>query len=103
MAARSGQDGATSGKNANATKKREEAQGVIDVYDSLGDPGRKAAFLKDFEMNGAGKGKDALKFAANFKKTVETDKAGQVSVVDNYCTGPLRLPPLFAFLVKFQI
>ena len=37
---------------------REEAQGFIDAYDSLGDPERKAAFLKDFETNGGGKGKD---------------------------------------------
>ena len=88
--------GRVNGKNE---ARREEAQGVLDVYESLGDPERKAEFLRDFETNGGGKGKDALKFAATFKKTAESDKTVDVSVVDNYCTGPLRLPFCFLLLL----
>ena len=78
--------------NGKDEDKKAEAQGVMDVYESLGDPSRKAEFLKDFEASGAGKGKDALKFAATFTKKFETDKKEKVSSVDNYCTGPLTLP-----------
>ena len=81
--------------NGKDETRRDEAQGVLEVYESLGGSVSKADFLRDFEINGGGKGKDALKFAATFKKTAESDKTVNVSVVDNYCTGPLRLPFCF--------
>ena len=43
--------GRVNGKNE---ARREEAHGVLDVYESLGDPDRNAEFLRDFETNGGG-------------------------------------------------
>ena len=43
-------------------------------------------FLKNFEENGNGKGKDALKFVSKFRKSLAFDDTTILAKVDDYYT-----------------
>ena len=49
-------------------EEREEAQRALTKYDMLTDHGDRMRFLKNFEENGGGTGKDSMKFVSKFQK-----------------------------------
>ena len=52
-------------------EEKEEAERALAKYDVLTDYADRQRFLKNFEDNGNGHGKDALKFVSKFKKASE--------------------------------
>ena len=54
--------------------RKDECQQALDIYRSLADHSERAAFLKDFESNGAGKTPGALKFALRYTKELKSTK-----------------------------
>ena len=70
-----------------ATKEeKEEAVSALAKYDLLTDYADRERFLKDFEENGSGGGKDSLKFASNFKKSLEVNDTTELLQVEGYYT-----------------
>ena len=65
---------------------REEALAALAKYDLLVDPTERQRFLKDFEENGSGHGKDSLKFASSFQKALEYHDDVVLGQVENYFT-----------------
>ena len=70
------------------SERRDECQQALDIYRSLADHSERAAFLKDFESNGAGKTPGALKFALRYTKELKSTKEAEVAAVENWITRP---------------
>ena len=64
----------------------EEAERALYAYELLTDHHDRQRFLVNFEENGNGKGKDALKFASKFKKSLAFDDTTILAKVEDYYT-----------------
>ena len=73
----------------NEDKKRDAAE-AIKIYRSLADPADRVSFLKEFELNGNGKGPSGLKFASTFKMKIEGGKTTEIGTTENFMTRPVR-------------
>ena len=63
-------------------EEKEEASSALAKYDLLTDYADRERFLKDFEENGSGGGKDSLKFASSFKKSLEVNDTTELLQVE---------------------
>ena len=61
-----------------------EAMRALTKYDLLTDNEERLEFLKQFELNGAGVGPNALKFASNFHKSLEFNDSTTLKQVEDY-------------------
>lgn len=64
-----------------------ESNAALKVYASL-DPESKKLFLADFETNGRGKGKQALKFISTYEHKLEHNKSVETGTEENFFTMP---------------
>ena len=67
-----------------STAEKEEAYKALCKYDLLTDHQDRQRFLKQFEENGSGAGKDALKFASSFHKSLEFNDTTTLKQVEDY-------------------
>ena len=73
--------------NTRGTSDRsQECKEALNVYNSLTDKAQRAAFLQEFDQNGAGKNASSLKFVASFKKRVLTENTTEISATENTMT-----------------
>ena len=66
----------------------QEADSALTMYHTLAETGHRELFVKQFEDGGAGKGRDALKFVLNFKKSLMQQDKSAVSSIDSWVTRP---------------
>ena len=64
-----------------------ESNAALKVYASLNSDSKKR-FLTDFETNGRGKGKQALKFVTTYEHKLEHDNSVEVGTEENFFTMP---------------
>ena len=59
-----------------------DAKDALEIYSGV-DANKKAAFLKEFIDNGRGKGKDALKFRYQYRRTIARSKEDTIAQTGN--------------------
>lgn len=77
---------------AKAGEKKNDAIEALNVYQTLSEAEDRKKFLEAFEVNGGGKDKNSLKFALNFRQSLQSNKSTEVSSVEDYIT---RLPHVY--------
>jgi hypothetical protein len=67
-------------------EKKDAALTALNVYKALADADERAQFLQDFASSGGGKTAASLKFAVQFRKSVENKKVTETSATENFYT-----------------